>query len=211
MNHLHQRVSVIGSLAASPLLLSAPRIAAVGPSPQARKNCVSNIARFQNRSVATRCQRLKHPLARPRGMRKKSPGFIYHAGNGFQVSRRAFSLSRSPAILPSVPVAFRCPASFAAVHSASRAALHRWRLASRSLPRFGKAARGLFQPRRLHGVVRLNFHFPCPLHGGEHCQQSLLGHPYPSRPRAALSVFSLIGRVRVRIEGKTYPEGPVAA
>ena len=71
-------------------------------------------------------------------------------------------------MLPRVAIAARRAAApaiarrAAAVHPAPRLALHRRGLARLARTGASVAARGLCQPRRLHGVVRLVFHFLAP-------------------------------------------------
>ena len=80
-------------------------------------------------------------------------------------------------MLPGVPIALRRAAALAPVHPASRAALHRWRLARRSLACHGQAAGCLCQLFRLRGVVRLILHFAYPRHDCGPDRQSRLARP----------------------------------
>lgn len=84
---------------------------------------------------------------------------LQQPGNLSQVSRGGLGLGRKAAMLTGIAVADRCARVIAAVHPASPLPLHGWGLAFRSQAGLGKAARGLGQPLRLHGIVCQIFHF----------------------------------------------------
>ena len=107
-----------------------------------------------------------NPTVRPCLCNRFACKSLQHPGNLLQVSRCGLCLGGKAAMLAGVPIADGWARVIAAVHPASPLPLHGWRLALHSQAGPGKAARGVGQPLRLHGIVCQNFHFPHSPHDG---------------------------------------------